>query len=66
MWRRQNRYVLARERNVIRVDFGCEPDPWPPTFPGAGALHGADAKDHTDEAWPTRGLPSGEPALIVA
>jgi hypothetical protein len=32
------RYVIARERNVVRVDFRREPDPPAPKFPGACAL----------------------------
>jgi hypothetical protein len=31
-------YVVAREANIVRVDFGREPDPPAPRFPGAGAL----------------------------
>jgi len=31
-------YVVARESNVLRVDFSREPDPPAPGFPGAGAL----------------------------
>lgn len=33
-----NRYVIAREHNVVRVDFRREPEPPAPKFPGAGAL----------------------------
>ena len=33
-----DRYVVARDRNVVRVDFQREPDPPAPKFPGAGAL----------------------------
>jgi hypothetical protein len=33
-----DRYVIARERNVVRVDFRRETDPPAPQFPGAGAL----------------------------
>jgi hypothetical protein len=33
-----NRYVLGREHNVVHVDFGREPDPPAPKFPGAAAL----------------------------
>jgi hypothetical protein len=33
-----NRYVLARESNVVRVDFTREPDPPAPKFPGGNAL----------------------------
>lgn len=33
-----DRYVIGRERNVVRVDFSRKPEPPAPTFPGAGAL----------------------------
>jgi hypothetical protein len=33
-----DRYIIARERNVVRVDFRRETDPPTPKFPGAGAL----------------------------
>ena len=33
-----DRYVIARESNVVRVDFRHEPDPPAPKFPGACAL----------------------------
>ena len=33
-----DRLVIAREQNVIRVDFERRPDPPAPHFPGAGAL----------------------------
>ena len=33
-----HRYIIGRERNVVLVDFGREPDPSKPTFPGAAAL----------------------------
>ena len=36
--RHLDRYVIARDRNVVRVDFRREPDPPAPKFPGAGAL----------------------------
>jgi hypothetical protein len=32
-----DRYILARERNVVRVDFRHDPDPPAPKFPGANA-----------------------------
>jgi hypothetical protein len=32
------RYVIARESNVVRVDFTRRPDPPAPRFPGAGGL----------------------------
>jgi hypothetical protein len=39
--RTSDRYVVARENNVLRVDFDRSPDP--PKFPGAGALRSAVA-----------------------
>jgi hypothetical protein len=33
-----HRYIIGRERNVVLVDFGRQPDPSKPTFPGAAAL----------------------------
>ena len=33
-----DRYIIARENNVVLVDFRREPDPPAPRFPGAGAL----------------------------
>ena len=34
-----NRHIVARDSNVIRVNFDRrDPDPPAPTFPGAGAL----------------------------
>jgi hypothetical protein len=35
------RYVIARDSNVLRVDFARRPDPPAPCFPGAGALRPA-------------------------
>jgi hypothetical protein len=35
------RYVIARESNVVRVDFARRPDPPAPRFPGAGGLRPA-------------------------
>jgi hypothetical protein len=35
---KSNRYVIAREHNVVRIDFRREPDPPAPKFPGASAL----------------------------
>jgi hypothetical protein len=34
------RYVVARESNVVRVNFTAGPDPPAPQFPGAGARCG--------------------------
>jgi len=33
-----SRHVIAREHNVLRVDFSREPDPPAPRFPGANAM----------------------------
>jgi hypothetical protein len=38
-----DRYVIGRERNVVRVDFSRKPEPPGPTFPGAGALRSCAA-----------------------
>ena len=39
------RLVLARESNVVRVDFERDPEPPAPLFPGAGALRAPPAND---------------------
>jgi hypothetical protein len=33
-----DRYVVARDRNVVQVDFQREPEPPAPKFPGGSAL----------------------------
>jgi hypothetical protein len=38
MVRRNGRYVIRRENNVLEVDFSREPDPPAPRFPGASGL----------------------------
>ena len=38
MVRRNGRYVIRRENNVLQVDFSHEPDPPAPRFPGASGL----------------------------
>jgi hypothetical protein len=43
-------YVVEGESNIIRVDFGREPDPPAPKFPGAGALHEAPMNDSAEPA----------------
>ena len=40
-----DRYVIARESNVLRVDFSREPDPPAPRFPGARGLRFDDRED---------------------
>jgi hypothetical protein len=46
-------YVIARENNVVRVDFNREPDPPAPQFPGAAALRNRNAS--VDSVWPDAG-----------
>ena len=53
MYRAHSAYVVERASNIVRVDFGHEPDPPGPKFPGAGALH--EAPPMSDAA---------EPALV--
>jgi hypothetical protein len=38
MVRRDGRYVIRRDNNVLEVDFSREPDPPAPRFPGASGL----------------------------
>jgi hypothetical protein len=51
-----DRYVIARENNVVRVDFARGPDPPTPQFPGAGALRnraqGSPRAEHNRPALP--------------
>jgi hypothetical protein len=35
---RAERFIIARERNVVRVDFRRKTEPPSPRFPGAAAL----------------------------
>jgi hypothetical protein len=42
--RMSDRYVIARENNVLRVNFERSTDPPNPQFPGAGALRSACAR----------------------
>jgi hypothetical protein len=43
-------YVIARDRNVLRVDFSREPDPPAPCFPGANGLRLSHAECDEAEA----------------
>lgn len=45
MMSRNNRYVVCRENNVLRVDFSREPEPPAPHFPGAGGLREITSDD---------------------
>jgi len=38
------RHVIARESNVVCVDFSRDPDPPAPCFPGANGLRLSDAE----------------------
>jgi hypothetical protein len=38
MWSRKASYVIAREDNIVVVDFGRKPEPPQPRFPGANGL----------------------------
>jgi hypothetical protein len=38
MVRRNGRYVIRRDNNVLEVDFSREPDPPAPRFPGASGI----------------------------
>ena len=38
-----DRHVIAREGNVLRVDFERDPDPPAPKFPGACGLRPVEA-----------------------
>ena len=51
-----DRYVVARENNVVRVDFRREPDPPAPRFPGAGALRIENDPHDLAEGAPLRQL----------
>lgn len=42
-------YVIARESNVVRVDFSRDPDRPPPCFPGANGLRLSDTEDEPTE-----------------
>lgn len=44
--KRLDRYVISRESNVVRVDFGRDPEPPPPPFPGAGAMRSCAWRVH--------------------
>lgn len=51
--------VIARESNVVRVDFGREPDPPAPRFPGAAGLRENRSEEYAE-------LICGRPAVIPA
>jgi hypothetical protein len=40
---RTSRYVIAREDNVVHVDFDCDSRSPRPPFPGAAALRGGSS-----------------------
>jgi hypothetical protein len=47
-----DRYIVGRDDNVVHVDFGHEPDPPAPRFPGAGALRAATVLSDASDALP--------------
>jgi hypothetical protein len=52
---RVDRHVIAREGNVLRVDFRRDPDPPAPRFPGAGALR---SEHPANECWFVQARPA--------
>jgi hypothetical protein len=50
MLRALDRHVIARENNIVRVDFSREPDPPAPGFPGANGLRLKDTEDDGADA----------------
>ncbi len=38
-------HIIGREHNVVRVDFGYEPDPPAPKFPGANGFRPAKEEE---------------------
>jgi hypothetical protein len=54
------RYVIARESNIVRVDFNRKPDPPAPRFPGGRGLRAEDDESETTSAsFPTK-VPNGK------
>ena len=45
-----DRYVIARESNVVLVDFRRDPDPPAPCFPGANGLRLIDTERDSADA----------------
>jgi hypothetical protein len=64
MVRRNDRYVIRRDNNVLEVDFSREPDPPAPRFPGASGLRevteggSESAWSFGDYSWALDGRPS--------
>jgi hypothetical protein len=42
------RFVISREDNVVRVDFGPDRDPPAPRFPGASGLREAEYESESE------------------
>jgi hypothetical protein len=51
-----DRFVVARNGNVLRVDFHRKPEPPPPPFPGAGAMRSAGEFSNRSETSEFTGL----------
>jgi hypothetical protein len=43
-------YIVGRDGNIVHVDFGHEPDPPAPRFPGAGSLRFATELNDASDA----------------
>jgi hypothetical protein len=53
------RFVIARENNVVLVDFR-RPDPPAPDFPGAGGLRALKGPEDESGTWSSMGSPLGQ------
>lgn len=60
------RHVIAREHNVIRVDFNRDPDPPAPVFPGANGLCLPDTERDGADAPALMAIGIAEPAFSAA
>ena len=52
------RFVIAREDNVVLVDF-CRPDPPAPDFPGAGGMRALIGPEDKLGTWSSTCSPLG-------
>ena len=44
-------HIVARENNILRVDFSRDPDPPAPKFPGAAGLREIITEDGAEPVW---------------
>jgi len=47
---RFDRYVIGRDRNVVRVDFARQSEPPTPPFPGGAAMRAGGWRFQPDDA----------------